>query len=297
MTVLDHALDANKYGFRVFPLRGKVPCTPHGFKDASDDPATIRALFEAHPDATGYGIATGKGLLVVDFDPRHGSNESRAALEAARGAFPATIEVATGNGGTHLYYQTPRAVKCSAGKVALGIDTKGDGGCIVGPGSIHPTTGKPYTWQVSPEQAHGIAGAPQWLLDALEDPKNPPATADTTGAKINEGGRNQFLIERAGVLRHADFSPDALSAALSAENQSRCNPPLPDVEVQAIVQSVLRYAPGKTDSPPPDPVNAARWITTTPPPVDAIIEGLFDRGDKVPIIGSSKARKTFFALQ
>ncbi len=47
----------------------------------------------------------------------------------------------------------------------------------------------------------------------------------------------------------------------------------------------------------PDAVNAARWVTDAPPPPDPILRDLFDTGDKVPIIGSSKTRKTFYALQ
>jgi hypothetical protein len=43
--------------------------------------------------------------------------------------------------------------------------------------------------------------------------------------------------------------------------------------------------------------DAARMVDQNPPAVDPILGELFDRGDKVPIIGSSKARKSFFALQ
>lgn len=44
-------------------------------------------------------------------------------------------------------------------------------------------------------------------------------------------------------------------------------------------------------------IHADEWIRSAPPPPDPIIEKLFDTADKVPIIGSSKSRKTFFALQ
>lgn len=42
---------------------------------------------------------------------------------------------------------------------------------------------------------------------------------------------------------------------------------------------------------------ASKWITETPPPVDPILSDIFDAGDKVPVIGSSKSRKTFYVLQ
>jgi hypothetical protein len=44
-------------------------------------------------------------------------------------------------------------------------------------------------------------------------------------------------------------------------------------------------------------VDAATWINADPPKADAVLHDTFDAGDKVPIIGSSKTRKTFFALQ
>jgi AAA domain len=43
-------------------------------------------------------------------------------------------------------------------------------------------------------------------------------------------------------------------------------------------------------------VDAADWLETDPPPTNPILDGLFDAADKVEIVGSSKSRKTFFAL-
>src|SRR4051794_40912738 len=47
---------------------------------ASNKPATLRALFAPHPDS-GVGIATGRGLLVLDFDPARGGLDSLDRLE------------------------------------------------------------------------------------------------------------------------------------------------------------------------------------------------------------------------
>jgi len=44
-------------------------------------------------------------------------------------------------------------------------------------------------------------------------------------------------------------------------------------------------------------VNAADWLISEPPPPDQIIEDLFDRGDKLGIIGGSKQKKSFFFIQ
>ena len=44
-------------------------------------------------------------------------------------------------------------------------------------------------------------------------------------------------------------------------------------------------------------VNALAYLQTDAPAADPIVVGLFDRGDKIAVIGSSKSRKTFFSLQ
>ena len=44
-------------------------------------------------------------------------------------------------------------------------------------------------------------------------------------------------------------------------------------------------------------INAAELLATDPEPADPVLGALFDRGDKVAVIGSSKVRKSFFVLQ
>ena len=47
----------------------------------------------------------------------------------------------------------------------------------------------------------------------------------------------------------------------------------------------------------PEAVDAADYAATEPPAPDPVLEGIFDTGDKVLVVGSSKARKTYFILQ
>lgn len=44
-------------------------------------------------------------------------------------------------------------------------------------------------------------------------------------------------------------------------------------------------------------VNAAEWLRSEPPAVDPVLDETFDTGDKVSLIGASKTRKSFYALQ
>jgi|GEM_PF-1837734 len=44
-------------------------------------------------------------------------------------------------------------------------------------------------------------------------------------------------------------------------------------------------------------VDAATYVKKAPPPVDPILTGVFERGDKVAVLAAAKSRKTFFKLQ
>ena len=60
-------------------------------------------------------------------------------LEAEHGELPATVEVITARG-RHLYFKMPdMPVRNSAGKIAAGIDMRGDDGYVLAPPSVHPS--------------------------------------------------------------------------------------------------------------------------------------------------------------
>ncbi|MEU0332346.1 bifunctional DNA primase/polymerase [Streptomyces sp. NPDC006193] len=163
---LAHALSAADRGLAVIPLcRTKLPAlrSPHrgdadpaaprchgecgrfghGVHDASADPARVRDLFAAAPWATGYGIACGLPpyhLIGVDLDTTCDTDSSAALRELAlRHLFtiPETVVVRTPSGGRHLWLTGPpdTVVPNSAGRLAPGIDIRGAGGYLVGPGS------------------------------------------------------------------------------------------------------------------------------------------------------------------
>ncbi|NNN37361.1 bifunctional DNA primase/polymerase, partial [Streptomyces sp. S3(2020)] len=161
---LAHALSAAERGLAVLPLsRTKLPAlrSPHrddpeappchgecgrfghGVYDAATDPNRIRELFAAAPWATGYGIACGlppHHLIGIDLDTKSDTDSSAALRELAlRHLFtiPATVVVLTPSGGRHLWLSGPPdvVVPNSAGRLAPGIDIRGAGGYLVGPGS------------------------------------------------------------------------------------------------------------------------------------------------------------------
>jgi hypothetical protein len=75
-----------------------------------------------------------------------------------------TLIVRTGSGGFHFYFLHPGFyVRCSKGServsLAPGVDIRGDGGWVVGPGSPHKSGNAYYVVRDRP-----IIHAPAWLL-------------------------------------------------------------------------------------------------------------------------------------
>jgi putative DNA primase/helicase len=162
--ILECALEYTNLGWKVLPLHtirdgqctcgkancsspGKHPITPNGVKDASCDEADIRRWF-SNGIAFNIGIATGSasGLVVLDIDPKNDGNESIKQF-----TIPPTLEVITGSGGRHYYFALPQGteIRNSAGKLAAGLDVRGEGGYVVAPPSIH-ISGNEYRWAVDP---------------------------------------------------------------------------------------------------------------------------------------------------
>lgn len=238
-------------GWKVFPVRGKIPVTPNGLNDATSDDFEKAAEWWGGSRDLGIGLATGEksGVWVVDLDGEVGK-KSLLDLQEREGRLTPTVAARTGNG-IHLYFRMPSGsdVRNSASKIAPHVDVRGTGGYVVTPPSPHPS-GATYAWVKgrSPDDVP-VAAAPAWLLAlALETPKR---TAAMTGPveMISEGGRNSTLTSLAGTMRRRGIGRDAILAALSVENQTKCVPPLDVHELEQIADSVARYAPSAAPTP------------------------------------------------
>lgn len=248
--ILRLALQQSGRGRSVFPLRGKEPttgATPHGCKDASRQPQRVTALFNAADKgrgATGYGIATGRasGVVVVDVD----GPEARA--EAERRGLRSGHVVKTGRAGGdgwHIYYAIPQGLEVRSRKLAPGLELKGDGSYVVGPGSLHPS-GAVYT-----VVKHGEPSpAPEWIKAEPErdDPTRvvrKPVSVDVAGEPILEGTRDDALTRICGRLHDGSRTLEELTADLEQINAERCEPPLPYPQVAKIARSIHHRKPRK----------------------------------------------------
>lgn len=283
---LAHALAAAGRGLPVFPLsatklpalrsphhgeqppvhcRGECGLPGHGVHDATTDPAAVRALFAAAPRATGYGIACGRAPhrlvgIDLDIDTAHG-NDSVGALQqlALQHLFtiPPTVTVLTPSGGRHLWLTGPAdtTVPNSAGRLAPGIDVRGSGGYLVGPGSV-TAHGR---YRLAPGTAHlPPAPCPRALLRLLTPPPRHPAGApggtaptETPGRRgegliqfvlaAHEGQRNTRLFWAACRAYEHGFG-DTLADALTA---AAVRTGLTEQEARAAIASAERLTRGR----------------------------------------------------
>lgn len=242
--MLDWALRYVRLGWPVIPLKGKLPLTENGSKDASLNEGQIRAWWEKWPNAN-IGLATGHRFFVVDVDIKGGGEDTWDMLRAQHAALPETIEAVTGTGGRHILYALPSEfpVNNSQGKIGPGIDVRGKGGYIVAAPSVHPETKRRYSWDGLQEiEQQAIAPAPAWLLGLLkaaDQRKEPLKIPD----RIAAGGRNDLLFRAACRLRRIAFGEEEIFASLKEINRQRCNPPLEERELRTIAGSAARYAP------------------------------------------------------
>jgi Bifunctional DNA primase/polymerase, N-terminal/Primase C terminal 1 (PriCT-1) len=234
-------------GFPVFPCvpRGKQPATAHGCLDATVDADVIRRWWCEQP-AFNVAFATGPAskTFVVDVDGLDAEFELRR-LEADHGELPPSVEVITARG-HHIWFQYPpdRPVKNTAGRIAPGIDTRGDGGYVLTPPSVHPS-GRAYVWSV--DSTNAIAAAPAWLVEKATKPTNgcgapmptpPSAWRELVEHGVVEGARDCTVARLAGHLLHRRIDPYVALELLQAWNAARCTPPLPADDITRIVNSI-----------------------------------------------------------
>lgn len=168
------ALALAQRGWYVFPLRVNSKIPPKGWDSwesrATNDPIEVTEIWSAYPDRN-IGLATGpSGLCVLDFDSAKAPNE-KSGIENFRQAYPGrklpgTYTVRTAGGGWHLYYRQPGGLRNSAGKLAERVDTRGQGGYVVAPGSV--IDGNAYQ-EVSPfdEAPTNLPELPDWIASDL----------------------------------------------------------------------------------------------------------------------------------
>lgn len=145
-------------GWRLFPARDKQPLVSDWPHQATSDLARLE-FWSKRFAGCNWGAVTGEasGFFVLNVDGQDGI-ESLAQFERAGKILPQTLMAHTGRG-SHLYFLWPEGLdlRNSAGRLAVGLDVRAEGGYVIVPPSVHPT-GAAYEFI---DERIAVAAAPQ----------------------------------------------------------------------------------------------------------------------------------------
>lgn len=263
----DKAVALARGDFRVFPLlvNGKTPSIEGWPVKASNDPAVVARMWTA--PVTGesldnnIGVVTGGDFCVIDVDVKDGK-PGLATLETLvdLGLDTRTQLTRSPTGSLHYYYRKPvdRPFITSAEKhLGPGIDTRGEGGYVVGAGS--EINGEAYECLDDCEMLE----APEWLLDRCK-PAAHSGAADVavlgesdTEANIlraidyltkrapeaveGSGGNAQTYNIACEVIGYGVSEPETFQLMLLHWNDDKAHPPWAPEELERIVGNAARY--------------------------------------------------------
>jgi hypothetical protein len=181
---------ARNSGYAVFPCgEDKRPTLSRWPARASTDPQAIWKLWNERPGPL-IGVVTGprSGISVLDIDPKH--PEAGRWWRANHHRVPETRSFRSRSGGFHLYFQHRDGIANTQGRIAPGVDSRGQGGYVVfwfAAGCECLDFAPPAPW-------------PNWLATLVAPPPPPPAP------KWNREPDHNRAVD--GMLRWLGSQPD-----------------------------------------------------------------------------------------
>lgn len=239
MTKLEYATKLAKMGFKVFPLRenDKRPLFKGNAQtQGTTDQNQVRDIWTQHPNAN-IGIATGDGLTVIDVDTKdsHGVDGENSMLEyqVDNGFINETLEVTTPTGGKHYYYLTDNEYSNKA-SILPGVDVRGLGGYVVGPGSTINGTLYEAKQLTKPQRANSEV---LQLLGACKkrETSTDPFEALEKGYSetlISKGSRTDYLIKQCAQLCDGTKTLETMKKMIRVINEDNLEIPLTDKELE-----------------------------------------------------------------
>jgi len=261
--MLDAALTLASKGLFIFPIKPleKTPMIYDWQIHSTINAQTIHAWWQFSPD-TNIGIDCGKSnIVVIDIDAQHNGIASWTALTAKYTALPETYSVKTPQGGFHLYFKVPEAIKVinSVSKLCKGVDTRAIGGYVVAQGS-KSSKGSYSLINDSP-----ISMLSKWLSDILIKKPNiktkplmisapPDKKSDTYSAiqylhsiapAIQGDGGDLHTYKVACVLRDKGISENSAVKLMQNNWNERCIPNWSPFELRYKVNNAYSFATGE----------------------------------------------------
>ena len=222
------------------------------YQSTPADEERILAWWTEYPDAN-VGIVTGKisGITVVDVDTYAGGDASM---------FPKTYSVKTGNGGIQLYYQYCPGITVSAGAYPHlpHVDLRSDGGFVVAAPSVIVPKVPGATGEYVVTVHDQYAPFPLSIFGE-QKPKRPMRTLLTA----SQGTRNDSIASIIGrLLLDAPQSSWSTTIYPVVERINRTfDPPLPERELRATFESIMRTEEARRSEPSPVQISADEQTT------------------------------------
>jgi len=247
-------------GYTLFPLIGKVPPKGCRWPRAQFNPLASAEDFPAG----NFGVKLAEDDLVIDIDPRNFPKDPTLAPVAALQKIldyklkEASFTVKTGGGGLHIYFKkSPKIAIRGALKEYPGIEFKTSGQYVVGAGSIHPESKKPYLILYDVP----IAEAPSTLIDLLTKTSSAAPQPGITAYTDDEQTINRFTaylrtapvaiegesgdkttFSVAAVAHDYGLSPDVALEIMLAHYNPNCEPPWAPDELKLKVYNAYKYS-------------------------------------------------------
>lgn len=259
---MDIVQEFAKAGYALFPLNGKIPATKADWRTTPLNPGLSILDFTGN-----YGIVAGS-RLIIDVDCKNNQPGKASFINLSKdlglplGWEKDTFVVQTGTNGYHIYLNMPSGIKTRKHlKEYPGLEFLHGPFYVVGPGSVHPDTQKPYKV---------VFGAPGALLQANpallelltepqietagpkpekgfvdDDPLNIERFRDILNSMpdVPEGKRNDSVYIAACRGRDCGLSqPKTLTILEDAYNKTKLSLPLSEDELRQVVASAYKYA-------------------------------------------------------
>ena len=216
---------ARNCGYAVFPCRDdKSPACPHGFKDAASEPDAVGRLWRDHPGPL-VGVRTGaaSGISVLDIDRKH--PEAVAWWQERCSSLLPTRVFRTRSGGLHVWMLHRNGVTNTQGKIARGVDTRGDGGYVI----VWYCAGLDCLDQSPP------APWPDWLIAATAPPAPQPRDAYRPDGDSDGGRRLDATMRQLGNAREGERNGLLFWAACRCAEMQ-----LPQARIEALLTPIAR---------------------------------------------------------